>query len=341
MDQRLMIAIGVLVLVCCSLAAWLWLAPSGEESTDSASPASPASLFAPSQPAVAAAAPAVDLAAAAAAGESMINTREPDSQLASFAFEPVDKPLFVPNKDAVLERKPAGNAPYKLVQCGDGTSAGASYAIRWNQRYLTVYGPNKLEWNEQKKEPDSCFKIVPGNCNGDAFVMLRAMYNNMFVRYDNATLALVARDIPTARTALQYCWKLKPDETLKQPCGCQYSYDLGRVVCTPCDVKKMPDPASASCSTVTAGYQAECCLAKGAAGAAQDPFCKAAVFTEIVGRSIKEAMLYIRTRRPDLQMQPCPMPCTVSGYPTPTPNTVVIPYDPRTDLVTAPARVLV
>jgi len=228
-------------------------------------------------------------------------------------------------------RKPAGNPPYKLVQCGTG-----AYSLRWAGRYLTVYDPNKLTWEETRREPDSCFTIVPGNCGGDKYVMLRSKHNKMFVRYDKESLALVCKDIPTARTSLDYCWKLQADEYTGQPRGCQYSYDLQRVGCTDRNVKKTPQ-TGASCSTVTAGYQAECCATR----PEQDAFCKSHYCPDIVGRSLKEAMLYLRTRRPDLTLQPCPAPCAVSAHPTPTPGTVVIPYDPRTSLVTAPARILV
>lgn len=265
--------------------------------------------------------------------EEPIPTTEPDSKLATFAFEPYGGAGKVPGKDGRLVRKPAGNPPYKFVQCGT-----SGYAIRWMGKYLTLYSSSKMEWTEDKQEPHSCFVTMPGYCGSDDYVMLRSMANKMFLRAED-TGVLVCKDTPTARNAKQFCWKLRPDVEAVQPCGCQYSYDLQRVVCTPCDVKKMPD-AGKSCETVTPGYRADCCISKGQASL-NDTFCKAAAWPEVVGRNIKEVMLYLRTKRPDLTLRPCPAPCTVSGYPTPMPNVIVIPYDPRSSLVTAPARVLI
>lgn len=266
--------------------------------------------------------------------EEPIPTTEPDSKLAAFAFEPLEKPGYVPGKDGTLIKKPAGNPPYKLVQCGK-----SGYAIRWMGKYFTVYSSSKMEWNENKQEPHSCFVTVPGYCGGGGdYVMLRSVANKMFVRAE-ASGALVCKDTPTARNAKQFCWKLAPDVQGVQPCGCQYSYELQRVVCTPCDIKKMPD-AGKSCETVTPGYRADCCVSKGQASL-NDTFCKSAAWPEVVGRNVKEVMLYLRTKRPDLTLRPCPSPCTVSAYPTPTPNVIVIPYDARTGFVTAPARVLI
>lgn len=263
-------------------------------------------------------------------------TDAPEAKLATFAFEPKTKPLFVPNKQAQVARKPAGNPPYKLVGCN---STGA-YAIRWNGRYLTVLSANSVKWTEEKQEPGSCFKLVPGYCGGGSnFVMLRSVANKLFLRPDGASGQLVCKDTPTARTADTFCWKLNPETTVKQPCGPQYSYDLGRVIDVPCDVKKMPSN-NESCSTVTAGYQAECCIQK-KGSAAQDRFCDSTIFPKVVGRSLQEAILYIRTRRPDLSLKPCPEPCTIQAVPIQSPNVVLIPYDARSQIVTSIPRRIV
>ena len=82
---------------------------------------------------------------------------------------------------------------------------------------------------------ESCWKVVPSYCasnDGAQYVMLRSMANSMVLRADEGSGALVARDVPTARTAAKYCWKLMgrvPGSAGKQ--GCEYSYDANRVVC--------------------------------------------------------------------------------------------------------------
>lgn len=270
--------------------------------------------------------------------EEPIATLEPDSKLASFAFESLTLPGYVPNAAASLARKPAGNPPYKLVQCGS-----AGYAIRWRGRYLTVTDPNKLSWTVDKQEQQSCFTLIPGYCGDKKHVLLRSKSNKMFVRADGASKALVCKDTPTARTSKNFCWKLQPEISGIQPCGCQYSYDLGKVVCTPCDVHTDPKPG-ASCNSVTPGYRASCCLQKmsykGPKIQVIDSYCSNVVWPEVVGRSLNEAMLLLRTKRPDLTLRPCPEPCNAQAYPVPSPRTIVIPYDARSSTVTSPARLL-
>jgi hypothetical protein len=269
--------------------------------------------------------------------EDAIAVEAPDIKVGTFAFESMTMPGYVPTLDGTIQKKTPGMPPFKFVACGD-----SGYAIRWNSVYLTLDADKNAYWHEEKLEPDSCFEVIPGQCGTTKHVMLRSSANNNFLRHDPTTKKLVCIDAPTGRTASTFCWKLEPDAVVtKQPCGCQYSYELGRVVCTPCDgVKEMPDSAGGSCSTVTSGYQATCCLRKGAA-AQNDAYCNTVAWPEVVGRTLQEAMLYIRTRRPDLTLVPCSAPCTANAYPTQSPNTVVIPYDPRSGLVVAAARRLI
>ena len=265
-------------------------------------------------------------------GERRWETDPPEARLAVFAFESKTRPGFVPDKKGRIAQKPAGNPPYKLVGC----QYSGAYAIRWNSRYLTVISPNSVKWTEDKQEPGSCFKIVPGHCNAKEYVMLRSMSNKLFLRADASSGLLVCKDIPTARTADSYCWKLNPEMSKKQPCGPQYSYDLGRIVDVPCNVTTTPKPGE-SCSSVTPGYRAKCCLSRGPEGQ-HDAYCESTIFPKVVGRSLQEAMLYLRTRRPDLALKPCPEPCTVEAVPIQNPNLVVIPYDARSNLVTSIPR---
>lgn len=257
-------------------------------------------------------------------------TDAPEARLANFAFESYTLKGYVPNQKGQIVRKPAGNPPYKLVGC----ETSGSYAIRWAGRYLAVTSPNRVQWVPEKQEPGSCFKLIPGHCgSGNNFVMLRSMANKMFVRVDGPSNALVCKDTPTGRTAANYCWKLQPDTAGKQPCGQIYSYDLGRIIDVPCNVTSMP-PAGGSCGVVTPGYRAACCMKKGAE-ATHDAFCTSTIFPQVVGQSLQQALLYIRTRRPDLALKPCPTPCTLQPTPIQNPNMVVVPYDARSNIVTS------
>ena len=254
----------------------------------------------------------------------------PEAKLANFAFESYTLKNYVPDQTGKLVRKPAGNPPYKLVGC----ETSGSYAIRWAGRYLAVVSPNKVQWVPEKQEPGACFKLVPGMCGpGNNYVMLRSMANKMVLRADGPSNALVCKDIPTGRTAPKYCWKLQPDFAGKQPCGQIYSYDLGRIVDVPCNVVTTP-ASGKGCESVTAGYRAACCLKKGA-NAQHDKYCTSTIFPQVVGQSLQQALLYIRTRRPDLALKPCPTPCTLKAIPIQNPNMVVIPYDPRSNIVTS------
>jgi hypothetical protein len=259
-------------------------------------------------------------------------TDPPENVLASFAFEPLLRPGYVPNKKAFLAKKPVGNPLYKLVNC----STVNAYGIRWNSRYLVVEN-GIVKWSETLGEPIGCWRLVPGQCGGDKHVMLRNIESRQFLRAEETNGRLVCRDGPTSRTAKYFCWKVNVDTTGKQPCGTQYSYDLGRVINVPCNVKEMPPPGG-SCSSVTPGYQASCCEKR---GSTSDAFCGSTYFPQVVGRSLQEAMLYIRTRFPQLIIKPCAEPCGMQAIPVQNANMIVIPFDAKTNLVTSPARRLV
>ena len=269
-------------------------------------------------------------------GERKWNADAPEAKLANFAFEHYRMKNYVPDVTGKIVRKPAGNPPYKLVGC---ESSAGGYAIRWNGMYLVVDTPNRLTWVGEKQEPGGCFKLVPGYCGGgNSYVMLRSMANKLFVRIDGPSNALVCKDTPTGRTAADFCWKLQPDTTGKQPCGQIYSYDLGKVIDVPCNVVSSP-AAGKSCSTVTPGYHAQCCMKKGVSH--DDKYCTSIIFPQVVGQSLQQALLYIRTRRPDLTLKPCPSPCTMRATPIQNPKLVVVPYDARSNIVTSVPYVLI
>ena len=178
-----------------------------------------------------------------------METRAPDSKLTNFGFESLLKPGYVPNAQAVLVPKPAANPIYALVNCG---LSNTRYAIRWQNRFLTVVTGDVVSWTDQKEEPNSCFAMIPGWCktaNGDEYVMLRSATNGHFVRADDATGKLVCKDSPTQNTALKYCWKLRgpvlaSEVTPPGQCGCQFDPNAKAVVCKPCTVATSAAPAT-------------------------------------------------------------------------------------------------
>lgn len=253
-----------------------------------------------------------------------------DVTLTEFAFENMVLPLYVPDATTRMVRKPAGNPPFKLVNC----NVANAYAIRWNGRFLNMHNPNKFQWTTDKREPDGCFTIVPGYCggNGRDYVMLRSTMNRHFLRIDEASGMLVCKDTPTARTAEKYCWKLRNEDGEKKiPCGPQYSEELKRMIDIPCTIIKDP-PVGKGCSSVTKGFISKCCGVH-----PEDPDCRGSYWREVVGRQLTEAVLYLRTRRPDLKIEPCPHPCNKDPFPVYDANVVRIPYDVRSGYVTAPA----
>jgi hypothetical protein len=236
-----MIAGLVVVCACVLLAFWWFFKRPGSSS----SPGLPgAGIFAPSAPA-----PALILqqpppqAATGPLDDGRIETRDPDAKLLSFAFEPLLRSGHVPALDARLVPKPAGNPVYALVSCG---LSNTRYAIRWQQRFLTVVNDDTVEWTDLKQEPHSCFVLVPGHCQvpGDSYVMLRSAQNGKFLRFHESTLKLMCSDAPTTNTAQKFCWKLAAASAPQNACGCQYDYNVRSVVCTPCGVTASAAPAT-------------------------------------------------------------------------------------------------
>lgn len=253
-----------------------------------------------------------------------------DVMLSEFSFQNMTLPNYVPDASTRMVQLPSGNPPYKLINC----DIANAYAIRWNGRFLNMLNSNKLEWTTNKREPDGCWTIVPGYCGGDGrqFIMLRSTMNKLFLRIDEMTGMLVCKDGPTSRTAAKYCWKFKDDTPTKVPCGTQYSEELKQMIDIPCTIIKDPPAGSSGCSAVTKGFVSKCC-----ARYPNDTDCRASFWREVVGRQLTEAVLYLKTRRPDLTLQPCPSPCDKDPFPVYKENVVMIPYDPRSGYVTAPA----
>ena len=326
MNIKVACLLFVCLLVLIAFLTWYFTKDSSKPTTATPLPIAPSVVYQPLPP-----------ANANAAGWSLdFNAEQPpimegkDIALTEFTFENLTMPSYVPDARTRMVRKPAGNPPYKLVNC----NVANAYAIRWNGRFLNMYSPNKFEWKTNKEEPDGCFTIVPGYCggNGKDYVMLRSTMNRHFLRIDEGSGMLICKDTPTARTAEKYCWKLRDtDASTKMPCGPQYSEDLKRVIDIPCTILQEPLPGK-GCSSVTKGFVAKCCGVH-----PDDPECRGSYWREVVGRQLTESILYLKTRRPDLKVQPCPHPCTKNPFPEYDETTVMIPYDTRSGFVTAPA----
>lgn len=246
-DMRL-VAGAVVCLLLLILSSWLLMRkkPSGGGGTSTSStavaaagPVLPVSLAMPT--------PSPPATAYLYEPERM-ETREPDSKLTSFGFEYYLRPGFVPDLEPKLVPKPAGNPIYALVNCGVNNTR---YAIRWQNKFLSVVTGDVLSWTDLKQEPNSCFVLVPGWCkaeNGEDYVMLRSALNGHFLRAEEATGKLVCKDSPTQNTALYYCWKLRgpalASEQATGNCGCQFDPNVRAVVCKPCTVASSAAPAT-------------------------------------------------------------------------------------------------
>lgn len=274
-------------------------------------------------------------------GQGMPMATEPRlDKLTEISFEhALLGPGYAPDARAMMAVKKAGTPPYKLVNC-DETSA---YSIRWSGRWLTVVDSGKLEWSVSRRVPNSCFKIESGYCNqvnemdGANFVMLRSMFNRHFVRPDDS-YNLVCMDGPTSRNAAHFCFRLTPNAPQRTPCGQPRFYEeYGRVLNIPCDIVRDPDPSKGimACGDVTPGFKSECCSRH-----PNDPTCKGNYFREVVGRTVPEVLLYLKTRRPDLEARVCPKgePCNkLHPFPLHDEKTVVVPIDKRLNTVYSPA----
>lgn len=252
--------------------------------------------------------------------------------LISFAFEhKILGPGIRPDATTKMTRVNAAEDDFSLVKCGMTNG----YAIKWMGRYLNVKSDGTLEWNVRKSEPDACWRIEPGLCGGDGseFVMLRSFYNSRFLRVDGATKKLVCVDSPSTENGHQYCWRLKKTGEQRRRCGKYYDKDYGRVIDVPCEIIRDP-PEGGSCLDVTPGFVSACCLKN------NDARCRSVVAREVVGRTINEAGLYLKTRFPNHKVELCADgdACeTASPFPIHDSNKWVVRYNKRLGTVTFPA----
>lgn len=293
---------------CIVLALWWFF-----KRPNSSSTAMTGGLFAPTAPAPALVLPQPPAPLASSGGvqdDGRIETRNPDQKLLSFAFEPLLRSGFVPALDARLVRKPAGNPVYALVSCG---LSNTRYAVRWQQRYLTVVNDTTVEWTDLKQEPHSCFVLVPGHCQvpGDSYVMLRSAQNGKFLRFDESTLKLMCSDAPTTNTAQKFCWKLAANAAPQNACGCQYDYNVRSVVCKPCGVTNSAAPAT--------------------------PAPLPGPWPELVGWDVDQAAAFLATQVQGLTVLrlacASSQACQVAGVPPGVDLFVALRYDPLTNRV--------
>lgn len=302
--------LGALVLTVCLCIAFLWWAFKKPTSVDgTAQQPLIGALFGASAPAPALVIPTDP--PIVVADDGRIETRAPDEKRLSFAFEPLLRSGYVPALDARLVPKPAGNPVYALVACG---VSNTRYAIRWQQRYLTVVNSDTVEWTDLKQEPHSCFVLVPGHCQvpGDAYVMLRSAQNGKFLRFHESTLKLMCSDAPTANTAQNFCWKLAAAAPPQNACGCQYDYNVRAVVCTPCGG-----------------------VANSAAPATPAPL--PGPWPELIGWDVDQAAAYLARQVQGLAVLrlSCAsgQACSVTGVPPGVDLFVALRYDPLTNRV--------
>ncbi len=255
-----------------------------------------------------------------------------DLGLLSFAFEhKILGPGIKPDATTKMTRVNKAEDDFMIVKCGMTNG----YAIRWMGRYLNVTPSGQVEWNVRQSEPDACWIIEPGYCGGDAseFVMLRSLYNNRFLRVDGATMKLVCVDSPSTENTAQYCWRLKKTGDVRRRCGKYYDKDYGRVIDVPCEIIRDP-PEGGSCLDVTPGFVASCCLKH------NDARCRSVVAREVVGRTINEAGLYLKTRFPNHVVELCADgdACEKADpFPIHDSNKWVLRYNKRLGTVSFPA----
>ena len=86
---------------------------------------------------------------------------------------------------------------------------------------------------------------------------------------------------------------------------------------------------------VTPGYKSECCGKH-----PEDQTCRSLYIREVVGRTLAEASVYIKTRFPKYTILKCARgdACErAQPFPLPKPDTIVLVYDPRLGTITKPA----
>ena len=255
-----------------------------------------------------------------------------DMPLTNFAFENLVVGSGVtPDATMTMSRTTAAETNYKLVRC----SLVNAYSIVWSGRYATVTPTGELEWSLDKEEPQSCFIVKPGYC-GDtgAFIMLQSVFNKHFLRV-NGQNKVVAVDGPTPRSTSSFCWLMRSAPSYdRQPCGTVYRPEYGRVVNIPCDIRKMPGQGQ-NCGHVTQGFMADCCGKR-----PNDPACRSIYIREVVGRTLAEGSVYLKTRFPDFKVLKCAQgDACESAHPFPIakPDTIVLVYDKKFGTVVRPA----
>jgi hypothetical protein len=251
--------------------------------------------------------------------------------LTRFAFEhKLLGPGIKPDANAKMTRVSAAEDSAVLVSC----SMVNGYAVRWMNRFLTVNTDGSVEWSDRRGEPDSCWKLEPGYCGDGEFVMMKSLFNNNFLRVDGATNKLVCVDKPSTESAIQYCWRLKPTGQTRRRCGRYYDVDYGRVIDVPCEIVQDP-PEGGSCLDVTPGFVAKCCLKHNSDN------CRSVVAREVVGRTVNEAGLYLKTRFPNHRIELCADDDDACQKANPFPihdsNKWVLKYNKRLGTVTFPA----
>jgi hypothetical protein len=265
---------------------------------------------------------------------SPIKSNDEKPILGEFAFQHAETGL-VPGEDMAMTNRKAGELSFKFVSASDTNS----YNILRGGKFLSlndVYD-GILQWTSSDPGLLGAWVIKSGYC-GD--VASDQSYTNEFIMVQNVISGnfltvksnkLTCEGTPTNRTRASYCWRQVWNEPTMQKCGMQ-EYD-GRLINIPC---KINDNPSEGCASATPGFKSDCCGKN-----PHDVTCVGNYWREVVGRSVDDSILYLKTKYPHMRIRKCESgtACTqLKPFPIYDENLIVVTYDPRTGVVTEPAR---
>jgi len=235
----------------------------------------------------------------------------------------------------VMTTRKAGELSFKFVSAADVNA----YNIMRGGKFLSLDDQydGVLVWKRSDPGLLGAWVIKSGHCGN---VSESQVYTNEFIMIQNVHSAkfltvrgtkLTCSGIPTNRTRADYCWRQVLNEPTIQRCGMQ-EYD-GRLINIPCQINDNP---SSGCADATPGFKSVCCGKN-----PNDVTCVGSYWREVVGRSVDDSILYLRTKYPHMRIRKCANndACTqLNPFPIHDENLIVVTYDPRTGVVTEPAK---
>ena len=257
------------------------------------------------------------------------------SVLGEFAFQHAETEL-VPDDSLKLGQRARGSLPFKFISSPDVNA----YYIKKGGKFLYVTdGDDSGRVDMTPRDPglSGSWLIKSGHCGSvsphqkytNEFIMIQHVQSGEFLTIDSSK-SLVVKGIPTHRTRGQFCWRQTWNEPGVQRCGLQ-EYD-GKLVNIPCEINDNP---SEGCASATPGFKSACCGRN-----PSDVTCVGNYFREVVGHSIDDSILYLRTKYPHMRIRKCATNdrCSLlTPFPLHDENLIVVKYDARTGVVTQPA----